>query len=452
MYFYLTFLIFLTYRSLLSPSKSPRYLHSASIINGMLLVYGGNGHNATDDNSGDICFSATFLAYDISCDTWRTLPLPSTAALSLDDSTQEGGNEGGPSSVNKQAHQLGRYGHTSVVFEEALLIFGGFSGVMHNSLLRYVPGNCSHHRTYEECSAAMRNLGSSGSSKCHWSKEKGGGGSCVALSQVMKSTAVSTLPSSSSSSYSMTFNFCPENLATNFSELCSRQTICANCVTNSFECVWCENGHSHHKCRHKGCSTGNGGRIVEQNNMLPKAEHHHHLHHHSASLSSGGTLYGGALKEDGQSLKSGIRDANACETRDAHLSNCDRLHNCHACHTEHNCSWQRDRKCSLMSSSGVSGNLPYEVVNWHSATSGDKLGSSSSRIKNEKLTSSTSASSSAADSDEPSRAICEPACHTRTTCENCTQGTCMWCSSLKQCIESNAYAALYPIGQVCFFV
>ena len=42
---------------------------------------------------------------------------------------------------------------------------------------------------------------------------------------------------------------------------------------------------------------------------------------------------------------------------------------------------------------------------------------------------------------------CDVPCHTRTSCENCTHGSCMWCSSLKQCIESNAYSAIYPIGQ-----
>ena len=457
----------------------------------MLLVYGGNGHNATDDNSGDVCFSSSFLAYDISCDTWRSLPLPSPSALGYsEDTVEEGGGGGGdhPSHPNHHHHHnhyqqlLGRYGHSSVVFEEALYIFGGFSGVMHASLLRYVPGNCSHHLTFEQCQSASF----TSSAKCHWSKEKGGGGGggvCQPLSQLMKASV--SLSSSSSSSYSMAFNFCPENLATNFSELCGRQTLCANCLTNSFECVWCGSGGGD-RCRHRNCAPPSHRNVPGEeeeeggeNPMLPKAEQHHHNHphqqmfHHKSSNSRSSalsSLFGGGSSSEAEELKSsggggsfsfnsgiggGIRDVNSCETRDAHLSNCERLHNCHACHTEHNCSWQRDRKCSLMSSSGtttVTGNYD---IGWQPAT-----GSGSSKhIKNEKLTSTTStsslssastsssSSSSSTDSDEPSRALCEPACHTRTTCENCTQGTCMWCSSLRQCIESNAYAALYPIGQ-----
>lgn len=42
---------------------------------------------------------------------------------------------------------------------------------------------------------------------------------------------------------------------------------------------------------------------------------------------------------------------------------------------------------------------------------------------------------------------CEIPCSSRYTCENCTQGPCMWCSSQQMCIESNAYAAVFPVAQ-----
>src|SRR5699024_1657641 len=147
-------------RGLLSPSKSPRYLHSASIINGMLLVYGGNGHNVTDDNSGDICFSPQFLAYDISCDTWRNLKLPFIPNA-------------------EQDYQFGRYGHSSIAYEDSLYIFGGFNGIMHNSLMKYVPGNCSHFNNLEECSLIRTD------SKCFWNKDKS---TCQSFSQVKSAT------------------------------------------------------------------------------------------------------------------------------------------------------------------------------------------------------------------------------------------------------------------------
>lgn len=45
------------------------------------------------------------------------------------------------------------------------------------------------------------------------------------------------------------------------------------------------------------------------------------------------------------------------------------------------------------------------------------------------------------------RVKCEIPCSSRFTCENCTQGPCMWCSSQQMCIESNAYAAVFPVAQ-----
>lgn len=118
-------------RMLLSPSKSPRYLHSASLINGMMLVFGGNSHNATSDNVGEKCFSPQFLSYEIDCDQWRILSDP-TAPLIL---------SGDP----------GRYGHSAQVYNNAMYIFGGFNGLMLNSLLKFTPGDCYHHTMQDEC-------------------------------------------------------------------------------------------------------------------------------------------------------------------------------------------------------------------------------------------------------------------------------------------------------------
>lgn len=42
-----------------------RYLHSAVLISGAVLVFGGNTHNDTSLSNGAKCFSADFLAYDI---------------------------------------------------------------------------------------------------------------------------------------------------------------------------------------------------------------------------------------------------------------------------------------------------------------------------------------------------------------------------------------------------
>lgn len=44
---------------------------------------------------------------------------------------------------------------------------------------------------------------------------------------------------------------------------------------------------------------------------------------------------------------------------------------------------------------------------------------------------------------------CRTPCAMRTTCSECTSSSseCMWCSNMKQCVDSNAYVASFPFGQ-----
>ena len=55
-------------RMILRESGLARYLHTAVLSNGALLVFGGNTHNDTSLSNGAKCFSADFLAYDIGKD------------------------------------------------------------------------------------------------------------------------------------------------------------------------------------------------------------------------------------------------------------------------------------------------------------------------------------------------------------------------------------------------
>ncbi|CAL8239397.1 unnamed protein product [Gadus morhua 'NCC'] len=44
---------------------------------------------------------------------------------------------------------------------------------------------------------------------------------------------------------------------------------------------------------------------------------------------------------------------------------------------------------------------------------------------------------------------CRTPCAMRTNCNECTisSSECMWCSNMKQCVDSNAYVASFPFGQ-----
>lgn len=44
---------------------------------------------------------------------------------------------------------------------------------------------------------------------------------------------------------------------------------------------------------------------------------------------------------------------------------------------------------------------------------------------------------------------CRTPCALRASCSECTSTSseCMWCSNMKQCVDSNAYVASFPFGQ-----
>ena len=53
------------HRTILKDSGSFRYLHTAVIASGTMLVFGGNTHNDTSMSHGARCFSSDFMAYDL---------------------------------------------------------------------------------------------------------------------------------------------------------------------------------------------------------------------------------------------------------------------------------------------------------------------------------------------------------------------------------------------------
>lgn len=100
--------------TLLTSAVTAKFLHSANFISpGLMMVFGGNTHNDTSHSFGAKCYSRELSVYDVVCDSWHYLAMPDN--LKVD---------------------LARFGHSAVIFNKSLYVYGGFDGQMIVDMLR----------------------------------------------------------------------------------------------------------------------------------------------------------------------------------------------------------------------------------------------------------------------------------------------------------------------------
>ena len=190
---------------MLTSSPSFRYLHSASIYQGLMLVFGGNTHNDTQYSQGAKCYSREFLSYDILCDSWASLDQTIPRDFSSD---------------------LDRFGHTAVLYNSSVYIYGGFNGQTKNDLVRFSPGECGHLEEREQCLTSRHGV------KCVWNVKT-------------RTCEVWGLEKTRGKKTSVEKCLTEER---NSSGVCRGQGSCQSCLSTSAGCVWCSDGCHEEKC------------------------------------------------------------------------------------------------------------------------------------------------------------------------------------------------------------
>ncbi|XP_066535250.1 attractin-like protein 1 [Hoplias malabaricus] len=421
---------------ILKESGVSRYLHSAVLVGGVMLVFGGNTHNDTSVSTGAKCFSADFLSYDIACDEWTVLPKPDLY------------------------HNVNRFGHTAVVSNSSMLVFGGFSGVMLSDVLVFKSASCEAFTEEQLC----RNAGPG--VRCEWVR-----GYCAPWTfEHRDRTALDSV--------------CPvRSNATD--EQCMYFSDCASCTANTKGCQWCEENKclsvaSHciqpvkvfSECRvhdEQVCSDLNNCRSCSVNincMWVPQTQECHAMPVHVCG--EGWSRVGEVCLRLNPSRESYDNAQHYCKNQNANIASItshrevefilEELQRYEQQQRQNLSPWGGLRKINVSYwswedlSPFTNSTLPW--LQGEPSDSGFCAHLEKAQViglKTKPCTASTDGffCQKPTVTLKPSAALCKTPCTLRSSCDNCTsQGTgCVWCSSSQRCVDSNAYVLSFPYGQ-----
>ncbi|XP_032889833.1 attractin-like protein 1 isoform X1 [Amblyraja radiata] len=418
--------------TILKESGFARYLHSAVIISGVMLVFGGNTHNDTSLSNGAKCFSADFLAYDIACDEWNVLPKPNLH------------------------RDVNRFGHSAGVSNGSMYVFGGFSSMLLNDVLVYKPPNC-------EAFSEDLCINTGPGIRCLWQKHH-----CAPWEQGHSNGSFLEVKCSH------------KPLATD--EGCFKYTDCASCTANTNDCQWCEDKKcisagsnctvavtNYTKCRVRNehvCSKFTNCKTCSSKLNCQWDLQNHECRALPAHLCGEGWSHVGDVCLRINASRENYDNAKLyCYNLNGNLASLTTskevefvLQELHKYTVQKISPWVGLRKINI-SYWGWEDMSPFTntTIQWLPGEPNDS-GFCAYLVKAEVAGLKAYACTEMTDglvcekpvvSPNQSARSCKTPCSLRATCSNCTsQGVeCMWCSSARRCVDSNTYVISFPYGQ-----
>uniref|UniRef100_A0A673ZH29 Attractin like 1 n=1 Tax=Salmo trutta TaxID=8032 RepID=A0A673ZH29_SALTR len=405
---------------ILRESGLARYLHTAVLSSGTLLVFGGNTHNDTSLSNGAKCFSADFLAYDMACDEWKVLPRPDLH------------------------RDVNRFGHTSVVSNGSMYVFGGFSGVLLNDVLVYTPPSCKAFSEEQRCANAGPGI------RCVWLRDH-----CVPWD----------------TSHERSQRNADECFARAVAaERCYRFSDCVSCTANTNGCQWCEDKKcisasnnctvvslNFTKCHVRNeqiCSKLVNCKSCSLNLNCQWELQQQECHAIPAQLCGEGWHHvGEACLRINSSRESYDNAQHYCKNLDGNIASLttpkqvdfilDELQK-YQLQEKKIAPWVGLRKINI-SYWGWEDMSPFTNSSLQWLTGEPSDSGFCAYLERAEVAGLKANPLSPNQSARP----CKTPCSLRTTCANCTSQAmeCMWCSSTQRCVDSNAYVISFPYGQ-----
>lgn len=380
---------------------SPRYYHGAVIINGLLMILGGNSYNTS--HQSDQCFEQQHLIYDLNCSRAKSSGNGPTVA------SVECGQKCWSTLEDTTSGVLRRHGHSILARnDEEIILYGGFNGVLMNDLRSLKIPPCSNFTSVTECSEPKFGL------NCDWNILNS---SCEPESSSEKTTAFE----------------CSRGEVKMLQAACETRETCSDCLNTNFGCAWCG---LISQCQYGKCKSPNNRAIMS-----------------AAQCGRDDLLLDLAQVRNSSVI---IKDLPGTNEPDTEID-C-KLDNCYLCQSKPQCSWQNDA-CSHSPTNSITSMVVGPLIPHEELANDNPVSIYRSQVsKNatrmapmEVFNRSYRAALDPLLNTSPYR-TCDVPCFMRKSCNECTTTKCIWCSTTEQCIDSTAYFAYHAMGQCMHYV